>query len=130
MICLSLLQISLIEKARSFAAKRQPKTRFSDLHRSQTMPTDLQQYLKTMIDLVTETVYRVVSRALFAKHQLFFSFYLCVRIHMHSSSSDKPLIENPDWQFFLNGSNTTLFSSSVDGEPMRRRGNGSLFYLI
>ena len=82
-----------------------------------------------MIDLVTETVYRVVSRALFAKHQIFFSFYLCAKIHMHSSTVGKSLIENSDWQCFLYGSNTKLFNTGDDNELSPRKGTFSTILL-
>ena len=49
----------------------------------------LDEYLKALVNLLTETVYRVVSHALFARHQLTFSFLLCTSILRHASSNHK-----------------------------------------
>ena len=76
-----------------------------------------------MIDLLTETVYRVVSQALFARHQIFFSFYLCVRIHMQGRALGTSLIENADWQCFLYGTGTKLFGSGYDSDLSPRKGS-------
>ena len=39
-------------------------------------PEDLQEHMKQMIDRLTWNIYRVVSVALFAHHQLTFSFMI------------------------------------------------------
>ena len=75
-----------------------------------------------MIELITRTVYRVVSRALFARHQILFSFYLCMMIHSHKSTVGKSFVDEVDWQCLLHGSNTTLFAGSVDGGTSPRKG--------
>ena len=121
-IILFYFQISLIEKARSFAARKQLKHRQSETNRTHLMNAGIDQYLRTMIELITETVYRVVSRAMFAQHQILFSFYLCVRIHMHRSTVGKHLVEGIDWQCFLYGSKTKLFSTWDEKELSPRRG--------
>ncbi|XP_065071378.1 dynein axonemal heavy chain 6-like isoform X2 [Rhopilema esculentum] len=118
-------KISLIEKARSFAARKQLKHRRSETNRTHLMNAGIDQYLRTMIELITETVYRVVSRAMFAQHQILFSFYLCARIHMHRSTVGKQLVEDIDWQCFLYGSKTKLFSTGDEKELSPRREGSS-----
>ena len=49
----------------------------------------LPEYLKALVNLLTENVYRVVSHALFARHQLTFSFMLCTSILRHASSTQR-----------------------------------------
>ena len=105
-------QMSL-DKAIAFAAKREPKRRVT-LVRPQD-ETGLPYYLQTMVDLVTETVYRVVSHALFAKHQLLFSFYLCVKIKLHTKDAYRqPTIEESEWNWFLHGGGSAILNEYRD----------------
>ena len=51
---------------------------------------ELQLHMKKMINRLTLSVYRVVSVALFANHQLMFSFMLCSAIMRLASCSAAP----------------------------------------
>lgn len=42
-------------------------------------------FLSTMLNVVTETFYRLVSYSLFAEHQLLFSFHMATRILLQHS---------------------------------------------
>ena len=45
-------------------------------------------YIESILDHLTQTVYQVVSWALFAEHQLIFSFSVCINILKHPGSGD------------------------------------------
>jgi len=70
---------------------------------------DLSEYLKALVDMLTEDVYRVVSHAIFSRHKLTFSFMLCVKILMNDQmkrdpETNRPAIEETEWNLFLRGS--------------------------
>ena len=51
-----------------------------DTEQSTVSAADLPAHMKRMIERLTWNIYRVVSVALFASHQLMFSFMLCAYI--------------------------------------------------
>ncbi|MBN3325639.1 DYH1B protein, partial [Atractosteus spatula] len=67
---------------------------------------DLNLQLLMMIDTLTENIYKEVSLALFADHQLCFSFMMCSNI-MRTNHSDTKLVESleylpeNEWKIFL-----------------------------
>ncbi len=74
----------------------------------------IERYLETMIDLITKTVYWVVSRALFGRHQILFSFYMCAQIHMHRLTDADHFIDKIEWNCFLHGSSSQTISDADD----------------
>ncbi|XP_019625905.1 PREDICTED: LOW QUALITY PROTEIN: dynein heavy chain 6, axonemal-like [Branchiostoma belcheri] len=83
---------------------------------------DLTAHLMKMIDTLTESVYKVVSQALFAHHQLMFSFLLCTSIMrnnaVQSTLSDEVLnslggLVEKQWLIFLH---TPIFANMMDAE--------------
>ena len=79
--------------------------------------TSLPQYLQALVELLTESVYRVVSYALFACHKLTFSFMLCAGIMRHSmaTSRDKT-IDEEEWNWFLRGSAVAAITDRLESE--------------
>ena len=77
----------------------------------------LPEYLKALVDLLTESVYRVVSYALFARHKLTFSFMLCVGIMRRAvvTSSDAAIHE-AEWNWFLRGSAVAAITDRLENE--------------
>ena len=63
--------------------------------------TSFQSYVDTILDFLTHTVYQVVSWALFAEHQLIFSFSVCVNILKHPLNSTEQKISTKENNFFL-----------------------------
>ena len=59
---------------------------------------DLEQRLKTLLQVSVETVYTNIARGLFEEHKLMFSFMLCVDI-----MREEGLIAIEEWNFFLRG---------------------------
>lgn len=59
---------------------------------------DLQSRLHTLHNGITLSVYTNVSRGLFERHKLVFSFMLCVAINKESGS-----ITEAQWNFLLRG---------------------------
>lgn len=108
-----------ISQARAFAIQKQIKHRVSEMALHDTISQGVCQYVQTMIDLITETVYRVVSRALFGKHQILFSFFLCTRIQMHKTNAKMQLIGEADWHCFLHGSSTSVFANGGNKSPSK-----------
>ncbi|XP_077989551.1 dynein axonemal heavy chain 6-like [Glandiceps talaboti] len=79
---------------------------------------DFYTHLKRMIDNLTESIYKVVSKGLFAAHQLVFSFMLCTSImRSNSNAVDKTtelgVITSEEWKAFLQGH---VFASMMDPE--------------
>jgi dynein heavy chain len=90
---------SRIRDAQSFASASA-----SSRHRMEAkyaLEKNQDTYHQTIIELVTESFYRVVCYALFARHQLLFSFYLTMRILLHKSeiSNDSDQSESSESQF-------------------------------
>ncbi|XP_073976967.1 dynein heavy chain at 16F isoform X2 [Rhodnius prolixus] len=69
-------------------------------HVIETLPkvSDLDERSKGLIDGITLAIYNNVSRSLFEKHKLVFSFLLCTSILRHA----KEILE-AEWNFLING---------------------------
>lgn len=66
---------------------------------------DFASHVNSIIVNLTRTVYQTVSWALFAQHQLIFSFSLCANILKNSGGSEPATpetISSRDYNFFLN----------------------------
>lgn len=68
--------------------------------KSQAEP-DLDVYISSILSSLTYTVYQVVSWALFAEHQMIFSFALAVNVLKHSEEVNQQ-ITKMELNFFLN----------------------------
>lgn len=64
--------------------------------------SEFKTYIDAIIYNLTQTVYQAVSWALFAQHQLIFSFSLCVNILKHNESQSVDRISAKGYNFFLN----------------------------
>jgi len=58
-------------------------------------------YIDSILNHLTQTVYQVVSWALFAEHQLIFSFSVCLNILKHPASGSEQKITHKENNFFL-----------------------------
>ena len=75
------------------------------------------EYLEALVMLLTESVYRVVSYALFARHKLTFSFMLCAGIMRHSvAKSFEATIKEEEWNWFVRGSAVAAISDRLENE--------------
>ncbi|XP_070577565.1 LOW QUALITY PROTEIN: dynein axonemal heavy chain 6-like [Ptychodera flava] len=79
---------------------------------------DFYTHLKKMINNLTESIYKVVSKGLFATHQLAFSFMMCTSIMRSNSNTNSQthelgVITDTEWQGFLHGH---VFASMMDTE--------------
>lgn len=63
---------------------------------------EFNEYIESVLLLLTQTVYKVVSWALFAEHQLIFSFSLSVNILKHDQCLSEQKINSKEYSFFLN----------------------------
>lgn len=63
---------------------------------------EFQAYIDSILLLLTHTVYQVVSWALFAEHQLIFSFSLSINILKHTENNSEQRIAAKEYNFFLN----------------------------
>ncbi|KAL2098859.1 hypothetical protein ACEWY4_005339 [Coilia grayii] len=77
------------------------------INRTDFETDDFRQHLLTLMDLVTEIIYKDVSLALFAEHQLCFSFLMCCRVMQQEeedaylpSGCSEPLPAE-EWRTFL-----------------------------
>lgn len=69
------------------------------------------------MELLTESVYRVVSYALFARHKLTFSFMLCAGIMRHDMvRSRDAAIQEEEWNWFLRGSAVAAITDRLESE--------------
>ncbi|XP_034255936.1 dynein heavy chain 6, axonemal isoform X2 [Thrips palmi] len=64
--------------------------------------SDLNQRLRVLLSETTSAVYSTVSRGLFEKHKLVFSFLLCTSIQQQAGS-----VSELQWNFLLRGSSAT-----------------------
>ncbi|XP_022090728.1 dynein heavy chain 6, axonemal-like isoform X2 [Acanthaster planci] len=98
------------------------------VNRSMLKGQELTKHLMKMVDYLTGSIYRVVSKALFAHHQLVFSFMLCtsiMRSNAHVTDSAGPpdgltqmgCISLKEWQVFLQGG---VLAASMDPEVLER----------
>lgn len=96
------------------------KTSFIFIRQTISRPKDfkdLPEYLQALVDLLTESVYRVVSYALFARHKLTFSFMLCSGIMRHAIlKSRDATIEEEEWNWFLRGSAVAAISDRLEND--------------
>ncbi|XP_038073413.1 dynein heavy chain 6, axonemal-like isoform X3 [Patiria miniata] len=98
------------------------------VNRSLLKGHELTKHLMKMVDYLTGSIYRVVSKALFAHHQLVFSFMLCTSI-MRSNAHVLDSAPGPDsltqmgcislkeWQVFLQGG---VLAASMDPEILEK----------
>lgn len=80
---------------------------------------------------LTSSIYRVVSVALFANHQLTFSFMLCssiMRAHAkYEDITNVGVIEDFEWQVFLQGN---VMANMLDDKLLEEHdGNYRLTYI-
>ena len=64
--------------------------------------TNFEAYIESIILSLTQTVYQVVSWALFAEHKLTFSLSICVNILKDENNKTSELITLKEYSFFLN----------------------------
>lgn len=79
--------------------------------------TALPEYLQALVDVLTDNVYRVVSHALFARHQLTFSFMLCAGILRHATekkTAGPEGIPETEWSLFLRGSAVAAIADRLE----------------
>ena len=77
----------------------------------------LPEYLQALVELLTESVYRVVSYALFARHKLTFSFMLCAGIMRHTTVTSRgEVIDEAEWNWFLRGSAVAAITDRLENE--------------
>ena len=94
---------------------------------------DLQSQLQKMITRLTTSIYKMVSVALFAHHQLTFSFMLCtciMRSNTHVNESLCPsggaaggadTISQLEWHLFLQGN---IMAGMLDEETCKKHDGG------
>ena len=97
-------------------------------------PADLNAHMVKMIERLTWNVYRIVSVALFANHQLMFSFMLCCYIMKSNYDySDSDLhnlgqVSPEEWTTFLQGA---VLASMMDPADLAEHdGEQRLFHFI
>ena len=84
----------------------------------------LPEYLQALVELLTESVYRVVSYALFARHKLTFSFMLCAGImRLAMMQSHDATIKEEEWNWFLRGSAVAAITDRLETEEDLDRGS-------
>uniref|UniRef100_A0A8C5PZV6 AAA+ ATPase domain-containing protein n=1 Tax=Leptobrachium leishanense TaxID=445787 RepID=A0A8C5PZV6_9ANUR len=89
----------------SFGVVR-PSSRERSIKTPRSEHEDLHGHIRSIINVLTENVYKIVSSGLFTEHQLCFSFMLSTNIMRHANSSelslgDRDLLPNAEWDFFL-----------------------------
>nr|XP_015200682.1 PREDICTED: dynein heavy chain 14, axonemal isoform X2 [Lepisosteus oculatus] len=90
---------------------------------------DLNLQLLMMIDTLTENIYKEVSLALFADHQLCFSFMMCSNI-MRTNHNDTKLVESleylpeNEWKIFLH---SAVLADMMDTPKQMGHSNGMDF---
>lgn len=67
---------------------------------------DTEMRIKMINNLMTDSVYRNVSSAIFEKHKLLFSFLVCVRLLGEKVNPE-------EWMFLLKGYQTDVFISTL-----------------
>ncbi|XP_071963333.1 dynein axonemal heavy chain 6-like [Antedon mediterranea] len=83
---------------------------------------DLVKHLQNMVSHLTNSIYRVVSKALFVKHQLVFSFLLCTSIKRVATwtRQEDPVdhdITDTEWQAFLQ---TNVLAELTSAEQLQK----------
>ncbi|XP_067943512.1 dynein axonemal heavy chain 6-like [Watersipora subatra] len=102
-----------------FASRRRQSTRMAS---EMMTPAQLDSYMRLMINGLTWQVYRVVSMALFSKHQLVFSFLLTANImkakqNFPDTVSGVDAIADIEWQAFLQG---PVLANMLDEEVLQQ----------
>jgi hypothetical protein len=103
----------LLASPRLNAGKIRPKINLQSSHSSfSSKPNDsrvvfqseeeFNKHISAIIDLLTHTVYEVVSWGLFAEHQLMFTFSLTLNILKHNENKSVDKISEKEYTFFLN----------------------------
>ncbi|XP_066570029.1 dynein axonemal heavy chain 6 [Amia ocellicauda] len=91
--------------------------------RSGSDTADLHLQLRKMMDTLAESIYKEVSLALFADHQLCFSFMVCAGI-MRANHNDSMLVESlellpeNEWKIFLHSS---VLACTMDVKKVEHR---------
>ncbi|KAK2964418.1 putative Dynein axonemal heavy chain 6 [Blattamonas nauphoetae] len=80
------------------------------LTQTEKKPT-LKERLRALIDNLTEMIYSNVSRGLFERHRMLFSFYLTIRIQQKAR-----YISSKEWSIFMKGADA--FKSAVPQTPI------------
>ncbi|XP_046903615.1 dynein axonemal heavy chain 6-like [Hypomesus transpacificus] len=82
---------------------------------------DFSSHLLRIMDVITETIYKEVSLALFTDHQLCFSFLICRNIlqtkHLTSPEGGKQEIHPEEWRIFLH---SAVLASIMDAKRAQR----------
>ena len=96
------------------------KERKRQLSLTHSSALGLQDHLEQLIDVLTETMFRKVTCALFAQHQTTFSFLLCCNIMKYSTDQDTgtPLIDKTDWSLFIWGASSPAFADRHFPSPV------------
>ena len=85
-------------------------------------------YIESILDHLTQTVYQVVSWALFAEHQLIFSFSVCINILKHpGSGGDEQKIATKENSFFLISTLLADMQQNVLSERIKSLGDFNVF---
>lgn len=71
---------------------------FNNVIETSKKSPDLNQRLRVLLSDTTSAVYSTVSRGLFEKHKLVFSFLLCTSIQQQTAS-----VSELQWNFLLRG---------------------------
>jgi len=71
-------------------------------NKSFSKESDFDNYIEQIKELLTQTVYQVVSWALFAEHKLTFSFSISINILKDENNTSQEKITNREYTFFLN----------------------------
>lgn len=112
---------------RPSSAKKRAQTQGNQL--SAEPQLDLNRHMQQMIDRLTSQVYRIVSVALFADHQLLFSFLLCTSIMRSNAMVEQRnvgyigRIQSEEWMVFLQGG---IMASRMDQETLEKLDGGCL----
>ncbi|XP_054012221.1 dynein axonemal heavy chain 6 [Hylaeus anthracinus] len=85
---------------------------------------DLRQRLKTLLGEITLAIYTNVSRGLFEKHKLVFSFMLSITIHMNDG-----IITQAQWNFMLRGATSIDVGDKPDYSTLTTQAWISINYL-
>ncbi|XP_028393421.1 dynein heavy chain 6, axonemal-like isoform X2 [Dendronephthya gigantea] len=115
------------KRRRSTMYERLAQQRRRQLSLTSSTDLGLQDHLESLIDVITETVYRHVTYGLFAQHQTTFSFLLCCNIMKYSKDehSGMPLIGKNEWSLFIWGTSSLAFTERNVASSNGPRKNGT-----
>ena len=85
-----------------------------------------------MQDLITESFYRAVSYALFARHQLLFSFYLSAKTLMHRGGGRKgtSIVTENEFRWLIHDMKDSILSTGQDDDIMFSPRTGTHFRIF